>query len=150
MDNIESLCWRSLIDFIGHQEGVLNETRDYHRYLGGLYQCCYELNKIRFECYNGRYGWRWWFWILYFREIMKLVNTSHIKTLDNKSTSVIFVSRSSGWFHPLVKQIVVFMKNKFQAKYYLKLKYFILFCFSKKTCTENILKKAAYDLGCKL
>jgi fructokinase len=24
------------------------------------------------------------------------VNTSHIKTLDNKSTSVIFVSRSSG------------------------------------------------------
>jgi hypothetical protein len=36
MDNIDPLCWRSLIDFIGHQEGVLNETRDYHRYLGGL------------------------------------------------------------------------------------------------------------------
>jgi fructokinase len=33
---------------------------------------------------------------LYFREIMLVVNTSHIKTLDNKSTSVIFVSRSSG------------------------------------------------------
>jgi hypothetical protein len=44
------------------------------------------------------------------------------------------------------------MKNKFQAKYYLKLKYFIPPVLHLKTCTENNFKKAqeAYDLGCKL
>jgi fructokinase len=44
------------------------------------------------------------------------VNTSHITTLDNKSTSVIFVSRSEGTpdFIPFVQQIVASMKNKFQ------------------------------------
>ena len=36
MDTIDILCvGEVLVDFIGHQEGVLiNETRDYHRYLG--------------------------------------------------------------------------------------------------------------------
>ena len=34
---IDILCvGEVLVDFIGHQSGVLiNETRDYHRYLGG-------------------------------------------------------------------------------------------------------------------
>jgi fructokinase len=36
MGNIDILCVKFLVDFIGHQEGVLiNDTRDYHRYLGG-------------------------------------------------------------------------------------------------------------------
>ncbi len=37
MNKIDILCvGEVLVDFIGHQEGVMiNETRDYHRYLGG-------------------------------------------------------------------------------------------------------------------
>jgi hypothetical protein len=60
-----------------------------------------------------------------FRETRMLV-FNHITTLDNKSTSVIFVSRSEGTqISYLSCSIVVSMKNKFQPKYYLKLKYFI-------------------------
>ena len=37
MKNIDILCvGEVLVDFIGHQTGVLiNNTRDYHRYVGG-------------------------------------------------------------------------------------------------------------------
>ncbi|MEQ9580574.1 MAG: PfkB family carbohydrate kinase, partial [Arenibacter sp.] len=37
MRSIDILCvGEVLVDFIGHQAGVnINETRDYHRYLGG-------------------------------------------------------------------------------------------------------------------
>jgi fructokinase len=39
MGNIDILCvGEVLVDFIGHQEGLINDTRDYHRYLEGLPQ----------------------------------------------------------------------------------------------------------------
>jgi fructokinase len=36
MGNIDILCvGEVLVDFIGHQGVLINDTRDYHRYLGG-------------------------------------------------------------------------------------------------------------------
>jgi fructokinase len=114
-DTIDILCvGEVLIDFIGHQEDVLiNETRDYHRYLGGS-PTNVAMNKIRINATMVAAVGDDGFDHIFSRNSRMLVYTSHITTLDNKSTSVIFVSRSEGTRFHTVQQIVVFMKNKFQ------------------------------------
>ena len=100
MDTIDILCvGEVLVDFIGHQEGVLiNETRDYHRYLGGsptnvaMNSTRLGLNTIMVATVgNDGFG-------SYITERLSSVgvNTNHLNVLENKSTSVIFVSRSEG------------------------------------------------------
>ena len=100
MDEIDILCvGEVLVDFIGHQEGVLiSGTRDYHRYLGGsptnvaMNSTRLGLNTIMVATVgNDGFG-------SYITERLTSVgiNTNHLNVLDNKSTSVIFVSRSEG------------------------------------------------------
>ena len=100
MNTIDILCvGEVLVDFIGHQEGVLiNETRDYHRYLGGsptnvaMNSTRLGLNTIMVATVgNDGFG-------SYITERLTSVgvNTNHLNVLEDKSTSVIFVSRSEG------------------------------------------------------
>tara|TARA_R110000868_G_scaffold15373_6_gene70045 strand:+ start:31208 stop:32158 length:951 start_codon:yes stop_codon:yes gene_type:complete len=160
MDNIDILCvGEVLIDFIGHQEGVLiNETRDYHRYLGGS-PTNVAMNSTRLGLNAtmvatvGDDG----FGSYIFEKLSEVgVNTSHIKTLDNKSTSVIFVSRSSGTpdFIPFREADCCIYEEQISSEILSKTKIFHTTCFalSKKPAQKTILKKAqeAYDLGCKL
>jgi fructokinase len=160
MGNIDILCvGEVLIDFIGHQEGVLiNETRDYHRYLGGS-PTNVAMNSTRLGLNAtmvatvGDDG----FGSYIFEKLSEVgVNTSHIKTLDNKSTSVIFVSRSSGTpdFIPFREADCCIYEEQISSEILSKTKIFHTTCFalSKKPAQKTILKKAqeAYDLGCKL
>lgn len=160
MDNIDILCvGEVLIDFIGHQEGVLiNETRDYHRYLGGS-PTNVAMNSTRLGLNAtmvatvGKDG----FGSYIFEKLSEVgVNTSHINTLDNKSTSVIFVSRSEGTpdFIPFREADCCIYEEQISSEILSKTKIFHTTCFalSKNPAQKTILKKAqeAYDLGCKL
>jgi fructokinase len=84
------------------------------------------------------------------------VNTSHITTLDNKSTSVIFVSRSEGTpdFIPFREADCCIYEEQISSEILSKTKIFHTTCFalSKNPAQKTILKKAqeAHDLGCKL
>ncbi|SDZ88079.1 fructokinase [Flavobacterium gillisiae] len=160
MDNIDILCvGEVLIDFIGHQEGVLiNETRDYHRYLGGS-PTNVAMNSTRLGLNAtmvatvGNDG----FGSYIFEKLSEVgVNTSHINTLDNKSTSVIFVSRSEGTpdFIPFREADCCIYEEQISSEILSKTKIFHTTCFalSKNPAQKTILKKAqeAHDLGCKL
>lgn len=160
MDNIDILCvGEVLIDFIGHQEGVLiNETRDYHRYLGGS-PTNVAMNSTRLGLNAsmvatvGNDG----FGSYIFEKLSEVgVNTSQINTLDNKSTSVIFVSRSEGTpdFIPFRQADCCIYEEQISSEILSKTKIFHTTCFalSKNPAQKTILKKAqeAHDLGCKL
>jgi fructokinase len=160
LDNIDILCvGEVLIDFIGHQEDVLiNETRDYHRYLGGS-PTNVAMNATRLGLNAtlvatvGNDG----FGTYIFDKLSDVgVNTSHINTLDNKSTSVIFVSRSEGTpdFIPFREADRCIYEGQISSEILSKTKIFHTTCFalSKNPAQTTILKKAreAYDLGCKL
>jgi fructokinase len=160
MDNIDILCvGEVLIDFIGHQEGVLiNETRDYHRYLGGS-PTNVAMNSTRLGLNAtmvatvGNDG----FGSYIFEKLSEVgVNTTHINTLDNKSTSVIFVSRSEGTpdFIPFREADCCIYEEQISSEILSKTKIFHTTCFalSKNPAQKTILKKAqeAHDLGCKL
>jgi fructokinase len=158
--NIDILCvGEVLIDFIGHQNDVLiNETRDYHRYLGGSpANVAMNCNRLGLHSTmvsavgNDGFG----------EYIIKRLNgvdidTSHIKKLDNISTSVIFVSKSNGTpdfipyrnadYHISEDQITSAMLS--QTKIY----HTTCFALSKKPAQTTILKKAEEALknGCKL
>lgn len=159
-DTIDILCvGEVLIDFIGHQEGVLiNETRDYHRYLGGS-PTNVAMNSTRLGLNAtmvaavGDDG----FGSYIFEKLSDVgVNTSHITTLDNKSTSVIFVSRSEGTpdFIPFRAADCCIYEEQISTEILSKTKIFHTTCFalSKNPAQKTILKKAkeAHDLGCKL
>jgi fructokinase len=159
-DNIDILCvGEVLIDFIGHQEDVLiNETRDYHRYLGGS-PTNVAMNSTRLGLNAtmvaavGNDG----FGSYIFEKLSDVgVNTSHITTLDNKSTSVIFVSRSEGTpdFIPFREADCCIYEEQISSEILSKTKIFHTTCFalSKNPAQKTILKKAkeAHDLGCKL
>ncbi len=160
MDKIDILCvGEVLVDFIGHQEGVLiNETRDYHRYLGGsptnvaMNSTRLGLNTIMVATVgNDGFG-------SYITERLTSVgiNTSHIKILDDKSTSVIFVSRSQGTpdFIPYRAADCCIYEEQISSEILSNTTIFHTTCFalSKNPAQKAILKKAqeAYDLGCKL
>jgi fructokinase len=157
---IDILCvGEVLIDFIGHQTGAqINNTRDYHRYLGGspanVAMNCNRLglNSVMVSAVgNDGFG-------EYILEKLNSVdiNINHIKKLENKSTSVIFVSRSnetpdfipyrSADYHISEDQITSEMLS--QSKIY----HTTCFALSKKPAQTTILKKAkeALENGCKL
>ena len=96
--DIDILCvGEVLIDFIGHQKDVLiNNTRDYHRYLGGS-PTNVAMNsarlglKSRMVASVGKDG----FGDYIFERLNKVgVVTDSINKIEDKPTSVIFVSRS--------------------------------------------------------
>ena len=161
MNNIiDILCiGEVLIDFIGHQTGAqINNTRDYHRYLGGSpANVAMNCNRLGLSSVmvsavgNDGFG-------EYILEKLNSVdiNINHIKKLENKSTSVIFVSRSNGTpdfipyrsadYHISEDQITSEMLS--QSKIY----HTTCFALSKKPAQTTILKKAkeALENGCKL
>jgi fructokinase len=158
--DIDILCvGEVLIDFIGHQTDVLiNDTRDYHRYLGGS-PANVAMNSARLGLKTtmvatvGNDG----FGEYIFKRLSNVgVATDHIKELENKSTSVIFVSRSQGTpdFIPYRKADCEITENQISKETLLKTNIFHTTCFalSKKPAQTTILKKAeeAYNLGCKL
>lgn len=159
-DKIDILCvGEVLVDFIGHQEEVLiNDTRDYHRYLGGsptnvaMNSTRLGLNTIMVATVgNDGFG-------SYISERLASVgvNTNHLKVLNNKSTSVIFVSRSQGTpdFIPYRSADCCIYEEQISTEILSNTKIFHTTCFalSKNPAQKTILKKAqeAYDLGCKL
>jgi fructokinase len=159
-DKIDILCvGEVLVDFIGHQEDVLiNETRDYHRYLGGsptnvaMNATRLGLNAIMVATVgNDGFG-------SYIKERLTSVgvNTNHLNVLDDKSTSVIFVSRSEGTpdFIPYRAADCCIYEEQISSEILAKTAIFHTTCFalSKNPAQKTILKKAqeAYDLGCKL
>jgi fructokinase len=160
MDKIDILCvGEVLVDFIGHQEGVLiNGTRDYHRYLGGsptnvaMNSTRLGLNTIMVATVgNDGFG-------SYISERLTSagVNTNHLNVLDDKSTSVIFVSRSEGTpdFIPYRSADCCIYEEQISREILSLTKIFHTTCFalSKNPAQKTILKKAqeAHDLGCKL
>ena len=157
---IDILCvGEVLVDFIGHQEGVLiSGTRDYHRYLGGsptnvaMNSTRLGLNTIMVATVgNDGFG-------SYITERLTSVgiNTNHLNVLDDKSTSVIFVSRSEGTpdFIPYRSADCCIYEEQISKEILSNTKIFHTTCFalSKNPAQKTILKKAkeAYDLGCKL
>ncbi|WP_246022044.1 carbohydrate kinase family protein [Flavobacterium cellulosilyticum] len=160
METIDILCvGEVLVDFIGHQEGVLiNETRDYHRYLGGS-PTNVAMNATRLGLNTtliasvGDDGFG-----SYILERLSSVslNTNHVNVLEDKSTSVIFVSRSDGTpdFIPYREADCCIYEEQITAEILSQTKIFHTTCFalSKNPAQETILKKAqeAYKLGCQL
>ncbi len=157
---IDILCvGEVLIDFIGHQEGVLiDDTRDYHRYLGGS-PTNVAMNSTRLglnttlvaSVGNDGFG----------RYIIKRLsendlNTDNVGVLNNHSTSVIFVSRSQGTPDFIVYRDAdcSISEDQISKEILLDSKIFHTTCFalSKNPAQETILKKAkeANELGCQL
>jgi fructokinase len=136
------LCWRSSYRFIGHQEGVLiNETRITIGYLGGsptnvaMNSTRLGLNAVVATVGDDGFG------SYIFEKLSEVgVNTSHIKTLDNKSTSVIFVSG-----HHQVRLILslseadcCIYEEQISSEILSKTKIFHTTCFAlSKNCTEK-------------
>lgn len=160
MNTIDILCvGEVLVDFIGHQEAVLiNNTRDYHRYLGGS-PTNVAMNSSRLGLNAslvatvGKDG----FGSYIFDKLSNVgVNTNLINTLENKSTSVIFVSRSEGTpdFIPYREADCCIYEEQISSEILSNTTIFHTTCFalSKNPAQKTILKKAqeAYDLGCKL
>lgn len=158
--NIDILCvGEVLIDFIGHQNDVLiNETKDYHRYLGGspanVAMNCNRLglnSKMISAVGNDGFG------EYIFKRLNEVgIDTKHIKKLDNKSTSVIFVSKSNGTpdFIPYRDADCAISEDQITDEMLSKTNIFHTTCFalSKKPAQTTILKKAkeAFKNGCKL
>jgi fructokinase len=84
------------------------------------------------------------------------VNTNHLRVLDKKSTSVIFVSRSEGTpdFIPYRSADCCIYEDQISSEILSHTKIFHTTCFalSKNPAQKTILKKAqeAYNLGCRL
>ncbi len=158
--NIDILCvGEVLVDFIGHQSGVLiNNTRDYHRYLGGsptnvaMNSARLGLNSVMVSSVgNDGFG------EYIFKRLTEVgVNTDNIKKIKNKPTSVIFVSKSEGTpdFIPFREADYHITKEQISSEILAKTNIFHTTCFalSKNPAQSTILKKAeeAYSLGCKL
>ena len=158
--SIDILCvGEVLIDFIGHQSDVLiNNTRDYHRYLGGS-PTNVAMNSARLGLNStmvatvGNDG----FGEYIFERLADVgVSTHNIKKIENKPTSVIFVSRSQSTpdFIPFREADYEITETQISKEVLLDTKIFHTTCFalSKKPAQATILKKAeeAYNLGCKL
>ncbi len=157
---IDILCvGEVLVDFIGHQTEVLiNNTRDYHRYLGGS-PANVAMNSARLGLKSvmiatvGKDG----FGDYIFERLEGVgVITSYIKQLENKPTSVIFVSRTDGTpdFIPFREADYFITMDQISKELLLKANIFHTTCFalSKQPAKSTILEKAkeAFNLGCKL
>lgn len=157
---IDILCvGEVLVDFIGHQSGVLiNNTRDYHRYLGGS-PTNVAMNSARLGLKSmmvstvGNDG----FGEYIFKRLLEVgVDIKNIKKLENNPTSVIFVSKSEGTpdFIPYRDADYHISEDQIPTKILLNTNIFhtTSFALSKEPAQSTILKKAeeAYNLGCKL
>ncbi|WP_147678305.1 carbohydrate kinase family protein [Algibacter pacificus] len=158
--NIDILCvGEVLVDFIGHQSGVqINNTRDYHRYLGGS-PTNVAMNSARLGLKSvmvatvGKDGFG-----EYILERLKEVGviTDHIKELNDKASSVIFVSRTDSTpdFIPFREADFCISEDQISETLLLKTKIYHTTCFalSKKPAQTTILAKAeaAYNAGCQL
>lgn len=160
MKNIDILCvGEVLVDFIGHQTGVLiNNTRDYHRYLGGS-PANVAMNSARLGLKSamvatvGDDG----FGEYIFKRLEEVgVNTTHIATIKNEPTSVIFVSKTDSTpdFIPFRKADYYIQENQISTALLSQTNIYHTTCFalSKNPAQTTILKKAeaAFNLGCKL
>ena len=160
MEEIDILCvGEVLVDFIGHQEGVLiNHTRDYHRYLGGsptnvaMNATRLGLNTLLVATVgNDGFG-------TYINERLSTngINTSFLNVVENKATSVIFVSRSEGTpdFIPYRAADCCIYEDQISKELLSRTKIFHTTCFalSKNPAQKTILAKAkeAHAVGCKL
>ncbi len=158
--DIDILCvGEVLVDFIGHQTEVLiNNTRDYHRYLGGS-PANVAMNSARLGLKSvmvatvGKDG----FGDYIFERLEGVgVITSFIKQLDNKPTSVIFVSRTENTpdFIPFREADYFITEDQISKTLLLETNIFHTTCFalSKQPAQSAILDKAkeAFNLGCKL
>lgn len=157
---IDILCvGEVLVDFIGHQQGVLiNNTRDYHRYIGGsptnvaMNSARLGLNSVMVATVgNDGFG------EYIFERLSNVgVNTNYIAQQENKATSVIFVSRSDGTpdFIPFREADYCINDNQISKETLLDTKIFHTTCFalSKNPAQSTILRKAeeAFNLGCQL
>ena len=160
MNTIDILCvGEVLVDFIGHQESVLiNDTRDYHRYLGGS-PTNVAMNAARLGLNStlvatvGNDGFGSY---ILKRLSNDGLNIDHVNVLENKSTSVIFVSRSEGTpdFITYREADCCIYEEQISAQILSHTKIFHTTCFalSKNPAQNTILKKAqeAYNIGCKL
>ena len=157
---IDILCvGEVLVDFIGHQSGVhINNTRDYHRYLGGS-PTNVAMNSARLGLKSvmvatvGDDG----FGEYIFNRLAEVgVSTEYIKQIDNKPTSVIFVSRTEDTpdFIPFRKADNYITEDQITKNILEQSKIFHTTCFalSKDPAQSTIIKKAeeAFNLGCKL
>ncbi len=158
--DIDILCvGEVLVDFIGHQTGVLiNNTRDYHRYLGGS-PANVAMNSARLGLKSvmvatvGDDG----FGDYIFERLGEVgVNTNQIKKISDKPTSVIFVSRTDSTpdFIPYRKADPCIEESQISTDLLSKTNIYHTTCFalSQKPAQTTILKKAeeAFNLGCKL
>ena len=157
---IDILCvGEVLIDFIGHQSGsLINNTRDYHRYLGGS-PTNVAMNSARLGLNTalaatvGDDG----FGEYIFNRLEEVgVNTDNIRKIDKVPTSVIFVSRTDGTpdFIPFRKADYRIEEDQISKNLLLNSNIYHTTCFalSKKPAQSTIIKKAeeAFKLGCKL
>ena len=157
---IDILCvGEVLIDFIGHQtEVIINNTRDYHRYLGGS-PTNVAMNSARLGLKSkmvatvGNDG----FGEYIFKRLEDVgVITDAITKIDKKPTSVIFVSRSQKTpeFIPYREADYWISEDQIPTELLSETTIFHTTCFalSKNPAQSTILKKAeeAYNLGCKL
>lgn len=158
--NIDILCvGEVLVDFIGHQSGVqINNTRDYHRYLGGS-PTNVAMNSARLGLKSvmvatvGDDG----FGEYIFKRLGEVgVSTDYIKKIDTKPTSVIFVSRTEDTpdFIPFRKADNFIIEDQISKNILERTNIFHTTCFalSKNPAQSTIIKKAeeAFNLGCKL
>tara|TARA_R110002049_G_scaffold159396_1_gene324364 strand:+ start:127 stop:1065 length:939 start_codon:yes stop_codon:yes gene_type:complete len=158
--NTDILCvGEVLIDFIGHQKDVLiNNTRDYHRYLGGS-PTNVAMNsarlglKSRMVASVGNDG----FGEYIFERLNQVgVITESISKINKKPTSVIFVSRTQSTpdFIPYREADYHISESQIPTELLAKTNIFHTTCFalSKDPAQSTILKKAeeAYSLGCQL
>ncbi|RAJ18231.1 carbohydrate kinase family protein [Olleya aquimaris] len=157
---IDILCvGEVLIDFIGHQAEVeINETRDYHRFLGGsptnvaMNSARLGLNAVLVSSVgNDGFG------EYIFKKLAEVgVDVTYMDIIHKKPTSVIFVSRSSGTpdFIPFREADCIISENQIPTETLKKTKIFHTTCFalSKNPAQSTILKKAeeAFNLGCQL
>lgn len=157
---IDILCvGEALIDFIGHQIDVrIDSTRDYHRYLGGS-PTNVAMNIARLGLNSamiatvGDDGFG-----AYILERLSKggVNTSYIKQIKEKPTSVIFISRTQSTpdFIPFREADSYISEDQIPIHILKNTKIFHTTCFalSKEPAQSAILKmaKKAFDLGCKL
>lgn len=160
MENIDILCvGEVLIDFIGHQKDVrINNTRDYHRYLGGsptnVAMNAARLGlKSRMVATVGDDG----FGEYIFERLNQVgVNTDSINKISNKPTSVIFISRSQDTPDFIPYREVDYRINEEQIPIEIlkntNIFHTTCFALSKRPAQSTILKKAeeAYDFGCQL
>lgn len=157
---IDILCvGEVLIDFIGHQTGEnINNTRDYHRYLGGS-PANVAMNSARLGLKSvmvatvGDDG----FGDYIFEKLGEVgVNTNHMKKINDQPTSVIFVSKTNDTpdFIPYRKADYSILENQISKDLLSNTNIYHTTCFalSKKPARATILKKAeeAFNLGSKL